>query len=316
METNPRDFLKATAVSALSYDSVRGANGRIQIGAIGTGRRCRYLLGILAELGQTDLLAVCDVYGPHRRETKEKYAPSAKEYVDYRELLTDSHVDAVVIGSPDHWHVQMTIDAVGAGKDVYVEKPVTHSLEEGIRLQEAVDRCRQVVQTGTQQRSWSHFIQARDLVQNGELGKVTLVKSFWYQSYLKRSDVANRKVSLDQLDWRSWLGSAPEQPFDNGRFFNWRWFWDFGGGAFTDLFTHWVDVAHWFMGQDAPEIVQAMGDIHLLDHLECPDTVSGSLRYPGRFTVQYTGSMIGCLEGAGMVFRGPKGMLKLNRRKL
>jgi predicted dehydrogenase len=253
------------------------------------------------------------VYEPRLREAAGRHAPRARQYTDYRQLLDQQDIDAVVIGSPDHWHAQMTIDAVQAGKDVYLEKPVTHSLEEAEPLQRAVEETGRVVQTGMQQRSWPHFQEAKSLIETGELGKITLVKTFWYQSYLRRADVSSREVNESQLNWKDWLGSAPEQPFNADRFFNWRWFWDFGGGALTDLFSHWVDVVHWYMGEDTPELVQAMGAVHLLDHLECPDTLSASLIYPGAFTVLYAGSMIGYLEGGGMVFRGTEGMLSLNR---
>ncbi len=315
MGTNRRDFLKtgAAAATALSWGRVLGANDRIRLGAIGTGGRCQYLLRLLKQLNRTDLVAVCDVYGPRRAEARQKSGPDAKEYVDYRELLDRQDLDAVIIGVPDHWHVPVTVDAVEAGKDVYLEKPVTHSIAEGDRLLKAVGESDRVVQTGTQQRSWPHFIEAGERIRSGELGTITLVKTFWYQSYLKRADVADREVDRNQLDWKRWLGTAPQQPFDKERFFNWRWFWDFGGGALTDLFTHWVDVAHWYMGQDRPLAVQGMGDVHVLHHLQCPDTVSAALRYPGDFTVQYTGTMIGYLEGGGLNFRGTKGMLKLYR---
>jgi predicted dehydrogenase len=263
--------------------------------------------------GGTGFAAVCDVYGPNRSKARTELAPGADELVDYRKLLERKDIDAVIIGSPDHWHVQMTLDAIDAGKDVYVEKPVTHAIEEGHRLLEGVRKSDRVVQTGTQQRSWPHFVEARELIQGGELGKITLIKTFWYQSYLKRGDTSAREVNLDQLDWNRWLGSAPKQPFNADRFFNWRWFWDFGGGAMTDLFVHWVDVVHWVMGSEEPEVVQGMGDTHILDDLECPDTLNATLRYPGRFSVTYTGSMIGFLEGGGLIFRGTEGMMRLHR---
>ncbi|MEJ2078131.1 MAG: Gfo/Idh/MocA family oxidoreductase [Acidobacteriota bacterium] len=315
MGTNRRDFLKtgAVAATALSWGRILGANERIRLGAIGTGARCQYLLGLLKRLNRTDLVAVCDVYGPRRAEAKEKFGATADEYVDHRELLDRKDLDAVIIAVPDHWHVPITVDAVQAGKDIYLEKPVTHTIAEGQRLLDAVENSDRVVQTGTQQRSWPHFIEARERIRSGEIGTITLVKTFWYQSYLERGDVSGRTVDQNQLDWKRFLGSAPQQPFNAERFFNWRWFWDFGGGALTDLFTHWVDVAHWYMGQDLPIAVQGMGDVHVLHDLECPDTVSAALRYPGNFTVQYTGTMIGSLEGGGLIFRGTKGMLELYR---
>ncbi len=135
---NRRVFIGAALATASSYGRILGANDRIRVGAIGTGERCQYLLSVLNGIGSSDLVAVCDVYEPHRMEAKTKLAPDAKDYVDYREVLDRKDIDAVVIGTPDHWHVPITIAAVGAGKDVYCEKPVTHNIEEGAPLIAAV----------------------------------------------------------------------------------------------------------------------------------------------------------------------------------
>src|SRR5689334_14486058 len=141
-----RDFLRAaTIASAASYSRILGANDRIRIGAIGTGGRCQYLLGILKLLGGNDIVAVCDVYEPRRAQAREKIAPEAQDYVDHRQVLERNDIDAVVIGTPDHWHVPITIDAVRAGKDVYVEKPMTHRVEEGEPLIRAVRESHRVV---------------------------------------------------------------------------------------------------------------------------------------------------------------------------
>jgi predicted dehydrogenase len=307
-----RSFFKSTAaVTALSYGRILAANERVRIGAIGVGGRCRYLLGQLNKLGGNELVAVCDVYEPHRQEAREKHGPQAREFLDYRQLLEQKNIDAIVIGSPDHWHVAMTIDAVSAGKDVYVEKPVTHTIEEGTTLQKAVDESKQVVQTGMQQRSWPHFIQGRELVVSGALGQITLVLTYWYQNHLGGNQP--EPVELQKLDWKRWLGAAPDRPFDPIRFRQWRWFWDYGGGAFTDLFVHWVDVVHWYMMSDTPRTIQAMGERYVLPEFEAPDTQNASLHYPGNFQVVYNGTLIGYREGGGLTFRGTKAMLRVHR---
>jgi predicted dehydrogenase len=133
----------------------------------------------------TEIVALCDVYEPRLLEAAE-IAPQAKQYRDYRALLDDKNVDAVLIGSPDHWHAKMTIDAVKAGKDVYVEKPVTHKLEEGAELVRTVEAAKRVVQTGTQQRSWEHYIIGKQLVDAGKLGQITFVRAWWFQNYAVR----------------------------------------------------------------------------------------------------------------------------------
>ena len=158
-----RNFLETSTTgvavtTALSYSKVLGANDRIRLGAIGTGGRCqKALMAYSKAQPDTEIVAVCDVYETRILEALE-IAPNAKQSRDYRTVLDDKTIDAVLIGSPDHWHAKMTTDAVGAGKDVYVEKPVTHSLEEGAPLVKAVEDSKRVVQTGTQQRSWEHYI--------------------------------------------------------------------------------------------------------------------------------------------------------------
>ena len=151
MAEDRRQFLKMTAgVAAFSRQKILGANERTRVGAIGTGGRTQYLLRLLNQIGGTEIVAVCDVYEPRRLQARTRFAPNASEHLDYREVLDRNDVDAVVIGSPDHWHVPMTVDAVRAGKDVYVEKPLTHTIEEGEVLDKALARSGSVVQVGYQ----------------------------------------------------------------------------------------------------------------------------------------------------------------------
>src|SRR5690242_17227540 len=168
-ETNRRRFLGAAIAGAASYRRVLGANDRIRFGAIGTGDRGEYLLSNVAKIENNDVVAVCDVYEPHMQRARSRYGPDAAVYGDHRQLLDRKDVDAVIVATPDHWHVPITIDAVRAGKDVYCEKPVTHLISEGEPLIAAVREANRVVQTGTQQRSWEHFIHAKELITNGTL---------------------------------------------------------------------------------------------------------------------------------------------------
>ena len=313
MHDNRRAFLRnSIALTALSSSRILGANDRIRVAGLGTGGRCTYLLSLANKAG-VEINALCDVYEPRRLAVKEKLAPDARaDYVDYRAVLDRKDIDAVVIGSPDHWHVAMTIDAVQAGKDVYVEKPVTHTIEEGARLEKALAGSRQVVQVGYQQRSWEHFQAGREVVAGGKLGKIRLVLASWYQDYLSLLG-GMPSVDTQKLDWKRFLGSAPEQPFDPLRFTKWRWFWDFGGGHLTDLYSHYCDVIHWYMGQDSPKAAQAMGGRNALPSFECPDTINAAYDYPGGFNVVYDGSLVGSLEGGNIVFRGSRAMMKINR---
>jgi predicted dehydrogenase len=192
-----------------------------------------------------------------------------------------------------------------------VEKPVSHTIEEGERLEKAMAGSRQVVQVGYQQRSWEHFQAGREVVASGKLGKITLVLASWYQDYLNLLGGAS-PVDAQKLDWKRFLGTAPEQPFDPLRFTKWRWFWDFGGGHLTDLYSHFCDVIHWYMGQESPQMAQTMGGRNALPAFECPDTINAAYEYPG-FDVVYNGSLVGSLEGGNIIFRGSSAMLKINR---
>jgi predicted dehydrogenase len=310
---NRRRFVTGALATAVSASRVLGANETIRIGAIGTGGRCQYLLSVLNKIGGNEVVAVCDVYEPRRAEAKAKYATAdAREYTDYRQLLERKDIDAVVIGTPDHWHVPVTIAAVRAGKDVYCEKPVTHTLEEGAPLIAAVKETKRVVQTGTQQRSWDHYKEAKELIASGTLGPVSFVRTYWYQNHIPSASAARRQVDTSKLDWKQFLGSAADRPFDSDQFLNWRWYWDFGGGAMTDLFVHWVDVVHWFTGEDMPSRATATGVRAILKQRQTPDTMSAALSYPSA-VVEFDSALLGFIEGGGILFRGPKAAMRLHR---
>ena len=310
---NRRVFLTAAALAtASSYGRILGANDRIRVGAIGTGERCQYLLSVLNKVGSNEIVAVCDVYEPHRMEAKAKYAPDAADYGNFRAVLDRNDIDAVVIGTPDHWHVPITTAAVQSGKDVYCEKPVTHTIEEGEPLIAAVRASKRVVQTGTQQRSWDHYLQAKDLVASGKLGEVTLIRTYWYQNHIANQAKA-LAVDTSKLDWKQFLGSASPRPFDADQYAHWRWYWDFGGGAMTDLFIHWVDVAMWFMGQDMPSRATATGLTAILKQRQTPDTMSAALAFP-KCLVEFDCALLGYIEGGGLMLRGTKAAMRLHRR--
>ncbi len=309
MTDSRRTFLMA-ASTAISAGRVIGASDRIRVGGIGVGGRAQYLCQ-LAKAAGVELVAFADVYEPRRLQSVEKIEPRAKPYADYRQVLERNDIDAVIIGSPDHWHVPMALDAVRAGKDVYVEKPLTKTIAEGPLMEKAVAETKRIVQVGYQQRSWDHFKQAREVIASGRLGKITLVLASWYQNY-ERFDPATAKVEVAKLDWKRWLGSAPDQPVDAVRYFRWRWFWDFGGGHLTDLYSHYGDVIHWFMSAYEPRSAQASGGTHVLKYLECPDTINAAWEYPG-FTVVYNGTLVCTMEGGNIIFRGDQAMMRINR---
>ena len=308
-----RDFLRTSAITALASQGVLGANDRIGIALIGCGGRGRGVTAYAPKIGGVEIRGVSDVYVPRREQAAEQFGATAKAYADYRDVLNDKDIDAVVIGTPDHWHAPMTIEAVAAGKDVYVEKPVTHDLGEGDQLVKAVEDSGQVVATGTQQRSWKHFIEAKQLIDEGVLGKITFARCHWSQNYSRFKSNLDMDIDLNQLDWNQWLGAAPKQPFDKIRFRFWRFFWDFGGGSITDLMTHWIDVIQWFMESPKAREVHAAGTTFTQEWLEAPDTVTATMLFPEGYMAAYEGNMTFGLLGGGIVFRGDKAMMTLSR---
>ena len=308
---NRRNFLIASGLTALASTRVLGANDTLRIGVIGAGGRMNDLLNAADRAGNYpyQIVAVSDVYGPRRDAVKERSKGLATTHADFREVL-DQQLDAVFIGSPDHWHVPIAVAALAAGKDVYLEKPVTHTVEEGAALINAVRSSKRILQCGMQQRSWSHFRDAVDLIQGGSIGRVPQVRTYWWQNYQNWSNF--KPVDMQALDWKQWLGNAPAQPFAEEKFYRWRWFWNFGGGAMTDLCTHWIDVVHWAMKSDTPRQVHMLADKYVFEQWDCPDTVQAAFRYPG-FDVVYEGMMASSIDDGGLEFRGTEGTLKLNR---
>jgi predicted dehydrogenase len=310
MQTNRRTFLAASGLTAIGAARAAGSNDLIRVGLIGCGGRLNTLIDCADRVGGFDILAACDVYQPHRDAMHQRYNNLQSTHLDYREVLDNKNIDAVFIATPDHWHVKVLTDAVAAGKDAYCEKPVTHTLEEGEPIIRAVRDSKRIVQCGMQQRSWTHFRSAVDLIQGGSIGRITRVRTFWYQNYQERPPLKHIEPNL--LDWKRWLGNAPDQPYLEEKYRRWRWFWNFGGGAMTDLFTHWIDVVHWAMNSPAPAVVYGMGDTYVMDKWECPDTVQSILRYPN-FEVGYEGTMVSSIDDGGLEFRGTTGTLKINR---
>jgi predicted dehydrogenase len=304
-----RSFIIASGLTALASSRVLGANDTLRVGVIGAGGRMGDLLNAADKVGGYQIVAVSDVYGPRRDAIKQRSNGAATTHVNYHEVL-EQQIDAVLIAAPEHWHVRMAVDALAAGKDVYLEKPVTHTLEEGATLTRAVRSSNRILQCGMQQRSWSHFRDAVDLIQGGSLGRVPQVRTYWWQNYL--ASWQPKPVDTQALDWKQWLGGAPDQPFSEEKFYRWRWFWDFGGGAMTDLFTHWIDVAHWAMKSDQPREAQMLGDKYIFEQWDCPDTVQAALRYSG-FDVVYEGMMASSIDDGGLDFRGTEATLKLSR---
>ncbi len=311
---NRRDVLRTAMAGAAGSAVGHAANETIEAGCIGTGGRCRELMRALQRIPNVRIAAVADVWDVNLAEGRKLADPKAFATKDYRELLDRKDIDAVVIGAPDHWHTPMTVDACRAGKDVYVEKPLTHTLDEGPRVIEARNAHRRIVQTGMQQRSMPHLRKAREIVQSGQLGKIHKVHMTWNRNTPSRGRV-RYDIDPASVDWKGFLGNAPEQPFNEYRFRNWRWFWDFGGGTLTDLMVHWLDVVNWYLDLGAPATATSMGDnFHAKGLWQTPDTMQTLLHYPDKEVQAYFEStFINARNGSMTEFMGTEATLYVDR---
>lgn len=314
--TRRRAIQGATAfAAALTVPTSRGfaANETLTVGCLGTGGRCRALMKSLAQISGVKIAAVADIWDEALAQGKGLADAQAFATKHFEAVLERRDIDAVVIGAPDHWHVPMTVAACQAGKDVYVEKPLTHDLNEGHAVIEAQNKHDRVVQVGTQQRSMPHLIQARQRIKDGRIGKVIKVRMSWNRN---SGRVGSKKPDINPstVDWKAFLGTAKDQPFDPYRFRNWRWFWDFGGGLFTDLMVHWVDVAHWVLDLDVPAKAVSIGNhIASAGVWETPDTVQTLLQYPNGVQVHFEGTFSNANRGAYIEFLGTDATLYADR---
>jgi predicted dehydrogenase len=313
-----RDFLRgASAATALTYSRVLGANDRINLGVIGCGDRGRFDMSQFQLDPKVEVTAVCDIYGQHIDEARQK-ASRAQNFTDHRKLLDQKDVDVVLIGTPDHWHAQTAIDALNAGKDVYVEKPLTLTLEEGPRVVKAARVNERICQVGMQQRSGVHYLRAkREYFDTGRLGKITLARTWWHgNTYHLRRAPASLQQKPSNLDWAHFLGPLKWRDYDPQQYFNWRAYLDFGGGQVTDLFTHWIDVVHMFMGQEIPISASAAGGVYeYKDGRTAPDTINVLLEYPGQFTATFEATLAPGITGEGIEMCGTEGRLWIDRSR-
>lgn len=303
-------------MSAASYSRILGANDRIVMGLIGCGERGVGVLGTFVKTDRVEVPAICDVWA-ERLQVAKKVAPNATEFGDHRKLL-DTKLDAVLIATPDHWHCPIAIDALNAGKDVYVEKPLSLKIEEGRNVVRAARINNRVCQVGMQQRSGKHYIQAREeIMKTGKLGKMTLARTWWHgNGYHLRKAPARLQTQPSNLDWARFLGPVTWRDYDPQQYYNFRAYLDFGGGQVTDLFTHWIDVVHMFMGQDNPVSAVAAGGIYFAkDGRTAPDTINVLLEYPAEWTATFEATLAPGIQGYGIEMCGTEGKLFIDRAR-
>jgi len=264
-------------------------NDRLQLGIIGVGARVQSGLMEAAQAAPgVEVVGVCDAYKGRVQRAIARTNGRAKDYGEWKALLADPSIDAVIVATPDHWHRIHVVEALRAGKHVYVEKPMTLVIEDGAPMIAAAKASGRVLQVGSQGMSSKTEETARDLVRGGKLGKVTMIRATYNRN--TRSGAWLYPIPPDAneqtVDWAAFLGPAPKRPFSLERFFRWRAYWDYSGGIATDLFVHLLTSIHFVMDAKMPARVTAMGQNYLhKDTHEVPDTINAVLEYPEGFVV-------------------------------
>jgi predicted dehydrogenase len=294
-----REFLASTALAAATQGDAkapaekRGQSPRakseparvapsekVVLGFIGVGGMGSGLINIFKKFPDVAIAAVCDVYEPHLRRAQSSSGGTPETHSDFRKVLEHKDLDAVVIATPDHWHGITTIMACQAGKDVYCEKPLAHRIDEGRAMVRAAEKYKRITQMGNLIHAGENYHRVVEIVRSGVLGKISKTR-VWMAA--DRSGLSRPRDGQPPAgcDYDFWLGPAPTRPFNPNRFtFNWRYFWDYGGGILTDFCCHIIDLVHWAMDVDAPQTVSAVGGRYALDdNCEAPDTLEVTYEY-------------------------------------
>ena len=326
-EVNRRNFLKTAALAAgPALISARGANQKLNIGWIGVGTRGNAAIEWLHNAAPNDvaLTAVCDTYQGFiaRAKTRVKtvWGNEPATYVDYRELLADRNVDAVFIMTPEHLHRDMAVAALQAGKHVYLEKPLAHTIEEGFEIVRAWEQSGKVVQVGTQNRSSSLYRKAKELIDQGMIGQVQYVRAFWYRNSLPNDPawryVIPAEATAENTDWDRFLGSAPKRSWSPERYFQWRLYWDYSGGISTDLLVHQTDIVNFMLSKTTPKTCVASGGIYRWhDDRDVPDTLSAIYEYADNFHINYSCFFGNDHYGYGEQVCGNEGTIEVMNRQ-
>jgi len=305
-------------MSANSYSRIIGSNERIRIGVIGCGGMANAHMEALLKMKESDNLeiaAVCDIYT--KRLDKAKELTKAQAFKNYQEILDNKDIDYVLIATPEHWHYQMTLDAIDAGKHIYVEKPMTHTIVQAKDITEKIAMSKLKLQVGVQGMSDDSYETAHKLIQEGALGKVVMAHIDYSRNY--PDDFWAYEIDADakpgvNLDWEAWLGPAPKRPWDPRRYFQWRRYWDYSGGIATDLFIHRVTRIIKSVGLSFPDYVVATGGTwNFVDSVaEIPDTFNMMLDYPEKTTVMLVSSLANDMP-IRHVIRGHKATLEFTK---
>ncbi len=302
-----------------STGRVIGANDRIQVGVVGVGGRGSYVSGVFARYGEKtnacQIVGVCDVYEKRKRLAAERH--KCPGYLDYRELIGRSDVDAVIVATPDHWHAKIALAAMDAGKDVYLEKPMCHTNEEIKQLVSTVKETGRVVQIGSQTTSGDQWWKARKAIQDGMIGQMIMSQGSYHRNSIEgewnwtiEPGAGPEGKGDDYIDWKTWLGPAPKREWDADRFFRFRKYWDYSGGIATDLFYHVVAPMQICWGEaQFPWRVGGFGGIYVFkDSREVPDTFQLVADYAKGHSLILSSSMANSHHIPGLI-RGHAGTI-------
>lgn len=309
---------RAFVATAVSASRVLGSNDRVRLGIIGTGSRGKYLMGEANKAGGVQWVAVCDAWDQRRAEGATTAGTDVAQHGDYRRLLDRKDIDGVIVATWDNTHSAIAADACRAGKDVYVEKPMTSRPEQGAPLVRAVRETRRILQVGVQQRSTPHFAEARQrYLDSGKLGPVHMVRTIWNNNsgYLSKPP-GGMERKPGGLDWNACLGSLERIPWDPKRYFNRFSYLDLCCGQTGGLFVHMVDVVQWYLGITKPVSAVGLGGIYQFDDgRDTPDNVNLILDYPEKMTVTFEASLTDAVgyENTDIVFIGTGGRLHVFR---
>ncbi len=316
MRQNRRQFLRravgagagATAAPMILAQSARGANDRIVFGLIGSGGRGRGVTGNFREMG-AQCAAVAEIYEPNIAAGLKAAGEGAQLHTDYRDLLARKDLDAVLIASPDHQHAPMLFAALDAGKDVYLEKPMSYSIEQGAQMIKAVRQTKRIVQIGMQRRSSPSVLAAKAIIDQGQLGSIYLSRVQWFWATARP---LNNTPLPGKVDWAAFLGPAPKRELEPMRFRSWRVFWDYSGGNMTDQGTHLMDVVQWFTGKGTPRSAVSQGFVYQMAGAETPDCFDASFEYENMmctWTLNYNNAY---MNGWTIFFHGNRGTMLLD----
>ena len=317
-----REFLKVSAAAAVVSQSILGANDRVQMGIIGTGVRGNQVQEAFVRNKDMQFVAACDVAKSKLDKFASKLGGSLATYGDYRRLLENKDVEAVLITTPDHWHSPIMVAACEAGKDVYCEKPVSNAIEPALKMIAAARKYNRVVQVGLQQRSWPHFQECARLVREGYIGPINQCMMLFGGMSGFRTPAEKPGPPPADLDWEMFQGPAPRHAYVPSRQNNWRSYYDYGGGSVTDWGVHLMDIAMWYMDADQKQaaLTNGMGQYisSPLDPEKSPDTFTVTWKFE-KFVATFTNAVPPSQGGNimseqyGNYFFGTRGMLLVNR---